>query len=137
MWQIVLYQPIRREPMPEPVDVERLGQRLRRVRAERGYTLERLWNETGVSIATLSRVERAGSKEIDGGTLILLCRWMGVRPEEFRAGAEPPKVPGRKAPANTPEAVELYLRADKNLDQRAASLLAEMFKAAYEKLAKE
>ena len=123
--------------MPEPVDVERLGQRLRRVRAERGYTLERLWNETGVSIATLSRVERAGSKEIDGGTLVQLCRWMGVRPEEFRPGAEPPKVPGRKAPASTPEAVELYLRADKNLDQRAASLLAEMFKAAYEKLAKE
>jgi hypothetical protein len=62
---------------------------------------------------------------------------MGVRSEEFRSGAEAPKVPGRKAPASTPEAVELYLRADKNLDQRAASLLAEMFKAAYEKLARE
>lgn len=123
--------------MPEPVDVERLGQRLRRVRIERGYTLERLWNDTGVSIATLSRIERAGSKEIDGGTLMLLCRWMGARPEEFRPGAEPPKVPGRKAPASTPEAVELYLRADKNLDPRAASLLAEMFKAAYQKLARQ
>ena len=123
--------------MPEPVDVERLGQRLRRVREERGLTLEKLWTEIGVSIATLSRIERGGSKEIDGGTLILLCRWLGARPEEFRPGAEPPKVPGRKAPANTPEAVELYLRADKNLDQRAASLLAEMFKAAYEKLAKD
>lgn len=122
--------------MPEPVDVERLGQRLRRVREKRGLTLERLWNETGVSIATLSRVERGGSKEIDGGTLVQLCRWMGVQPEEFRPGAEPPKVPGKKAPASTPEAIELYLRADKNLDQRAAALLAEMFKAAYEKLAK-
>lgn len=123
--------------MPEPVDVERLGHRLRRVRIERGYTLDRLWNETGVSIATLSRIERAGSKEIDGGTLMPLCRWMGARPEEFRSGAEPPKVPGRKAPANTPEAVELYLRADKNLDPKAASLLAEMFKAAYQKLARQ
>jgi hypothetical protein len=61
---------------------------------------------------------------------------MGVRPQEFRPGAEPPKIPGRKAPANTPEAVELYLRADKNLEPRTAALLAEMFKAAYEKLAK-
>jgi transcriptional regulator with XRE-family HTH domain len=123
--------------MPEPVDVERLGQRLHRAREERGLTLERLWKETGVSIATLSRVERGGSKEIDGGTLVQLCRWMGVRPEEFRPGAEPPKLPGRKAPAGTPEAVELYLRADKNLDQRTAALLADMFKAAYERLAKE
>ena len=75
--------------MPEPVDVERLGQRLHRAREERGLTLERLWKETGVSIATLSRVERGGSKEIDGGTLVQLCRWMGVRPEEFRPGQSP------------------------------------------------
>ena len=122
--------------MPEPVDVERLGQRLRRVRAQRGFTLERLFKETGVSVATISRVERGGSKDIDGGTLVSLCEWMGVRSEEFRPGAEPPKVPGRRAPANTPEAVELYLRADKNLDQRTAALLADMFKAAYERLAK-
>jgi len=123
--------------MPEPVDVERLGKRLRRVRKERELTLEQLSNETRISVATLSRVERGGSKEIDSGTLVQLCRWLGVQSEDFRLGAEPPKIPGRKAaPANTPEAVELYLRADKNLDQRAAALLAEMFKAAYLKLAK-
>lgn len=122
--------------MPEPVDVERLGQRLRRVRAQRGLTLERLFSETGVSVATISRIERGGSKEIEAGTLVSLCKWMGVRPEEFRLGAEPPKLPGRKAAASTPEAVELYLRADKNLEPRTAALLAEMFRAAYEKLAK-
>lgn len=123
--------------MPEPVDVERLGQRLRRVRKERGITLEQLCNETKVSVATLSRVERGGSKEVEAGTLVQLCGWLGVQPEEFKPGAEPPKVPGHRAPANTPEAVELYLRADKNLDQRAAALLADMFKAAYQRLAKE
>lgn len=122
--------------MPEPVDVERLGQRLRRVRAQRGLTLERLFSETGVSVATISRIERGGSKEIEAGTLVSLCKWMGVRPEEFRPGAEPPKLPGRKAVASTPEAVELYLRADKNLEPRTAALLSEMFRAAYEKLAK-
>lgn len=122
--------------MPEPVDVERLGQRLRRVRVERNFTLERMAKETGVSVATLSRVERGGSKDIDAGTLVSVCSWMGVRPQEFRIGAEPPRVPGKKAAADTPEAVELYLRADKNLDQRAADLLSEMFRAAYKKLAK-
>ena len=121
--------------MPEPVDVERLGQRLRRVREERGYTLDQLRQKTGVSVATLSRIERGGSKEVDAGTLVALCEWMGSRPAEFSSTAEPPKVPGRKAPASTPEAVELYLRADKRLDPKTASLLAEMFKAAYEKAA--
>jgi transcriptional regulator with XRE-family HTH domain len=123
--------------MPEPIDVERLGQRLRRVREERNLTLEKVFNATGVSVATLSRVERGGSKDIDAGTLVSICTWMGVKPEEFRPDAGPPRVPGRRSPASTPEAVELYLRADKNLDQRTAALLAEMFRAAYEKLAKE
>src|ERR1700722_4301531 len=122
--------------MAEPVDVERLGQRLRRVRAQRSFTLEKLSSETGVSVATISRVERGGSKEIDAGTLVSLCKWMGVRSEEFRPGAAPPKPPGGKAAASTPEAVELYLRADKNLEPRTAALLAEMFRAAYEKLSK-
>ena len=121
--------------MPEPVDVERLGRRLRRAREERGYTLDELRKKTRVSIATLSRIERGGSKEIDAGTLVALCQWMGVRPAEFSLAAEPPRVPGRRAMASTPEAVELYLRADKRLDQKTAGLLAEMFKAAYEKAA--
>ncbi len=122
--------------MPEPIDVERLGQRLRRVRAQREFTLEQLFKATGVSVATISRVERGGSRDIDGGTLVSLCKWMGVRPEEFKPGAEAPELPGGDTAASTPEAVELYLRADKNLDSRTASLLAEMFRAAYEKLAK-
>ena len=123
--------------MPEPIDVERLGQRLRRARRDQGVTLEEVFKATGVSVATLSRVERGGSKDIDAGTLVSVCKWMRVRPEEFRPGAEAPKPPSRRAPASTPEAVELYLRADKNLDGRTAVLLAEMFRAAYEKLVKE
>jgi transcriptional regulator with XRE-family HTH domain len=122
--------------MPERVDVGRLGLRLRRARTERKATLEDVFKATGVSVATLSRVERGGSKDIDAGTLMSVCKWMGARPEEFRPDVKPPKTPTRRTPANTPEAVELYLRADKNLDGRTATLLAEMFRAAYEKLAK-
>ena len=120
--------------MAEPVDVVRLGQRLCLVRKKRDYTLDKLAKEVEVSVATLSRIERGGSTDIDGGTLVVVCRWMGARPEEFRAGAEPPKIPGRKAPPTTPEAVELYLRADKYLEAQTAALLAEMFRAAYDKL---
>jgi DNA-binding Xre family transcriptional regulator len=122
--------------MPEPIDVERFGQRLRRTREERGLTLEKVFKATGMSVATLSRIERGGSKEIDAGTMISLCNWMGVKPEDFGLNAAPPKPPGKRTPTSTPEAVELYLRADKNLDQRTAALLSEMFKAAYQQLAK-
>ena len=122
--------------MTDTIDVERLGQRLRRVREARGLTLEQVFKKTGVSVPTLSRIERAGSKEIDGGTLVTLTDWMGARPAEFKPNAPPPKVHGKRVTASTPEAVELYMRADKNLDQRTAALLAEMFKAAYEKAAK-
>jgi transcriptional regulator with XRE-family HTH domain len=59
--------------MPEPVDVERLGQRLRRARKDQQATLEDVSKATGVSVATLSRVERGGSKDIDAGTLVSVC----------------------------------------------------------------
>ena len=121
--------------MPEPVDVERIGKRLRRVRDERGLTLQELHRKTGISVPTLSRIERGGSKEIEAGTLVAVCEWMGARPSDFSLATSPPKVPGRNSAVSTPEAVELYLRADKKLDAKTAALLAEMFKAAYEKAA--
>src|SRR6476660_6141081 len=92
--------------MRDPVDVERLGGRLRRARKERDATLEEVYKATGVSIATLSRIERGGSKDIDAGTLVSLCKWMGVGSVEFRAIPQPPRPSSRHTPANTPEAVE-------------------------------
>jgi transcriptional regulator with XRE-family HTH domain len=121
--------------MPEPIDVDRIGKRLRRIRVEQGCTLQGLSQVTGISVPTLSRVERGGSKEIEAGTLVAICEWMGAKPAEFSLGTTPPKAPGRNASVSTPEAVELYLRADKKLDPKTAALLAEMFRAAYEKAA--
>jgi transcriptional regulator with XRE-family HTH domain len=123
--------------MPDFIDVERFGKRLRHVREARGFTLEKVFQATGVSVATLSRIERGGSKEVDAGTFVNLCEWMGARSKEFRLDAKPPKTPGKRSAASTPEAVELYLRADKNLDNRTAALLAEMFRAAYQKLSQK
>jgi len=116
--------------MAEAIDVERLGRRLRRVRDERDLTLQDVAKEADVSIATLSRIERGGSKDIDAATLIALTNWLRVKPNEFTEAANPPRLVNKSA-ATTPEAVELYLRADKNLDKRTAHLLAEMFRAAY------
>lgn len=120
------------------IDVERLGRRLRRFREEKGLTLKDVFNATDISVASLSRIERGASKDLDAGTFTALAKWMGIKSDEFRRGAKVrPAPPGGTGAESTPEAVELYLRADKNLDERAASLLAEMFRAAYDRLSKE
>jgi len=123
--------------MPEGIDVERFGQRLRRVRGQRGMKLKAVSKATGVSVATLSRIERGGSKDIEGGTLVLLAEWMGADADEFKATSAPPISRNQPVPESTPEVVELYLRADKNLEKKTAALLAKMFKTAYDTLSKE
>lgn len=123
--------------MAEGIDVERFGQRLRRVREQRGLTLKDVLQVTGLSIATLSRIERGGSKDIDGGTLVILTEWMGANADEFKSNAAPPVPRSGSVPDSIPEVVELYLRADKNLDKKSAALLTKMFKTAYDSLSKE
>jgi transcriptional regulator with XRE-family HTH domain len=123
--------------MPEGIDVERLGQRLRRVRKQKDLTLNDLFEATGISVATLSRIENGGSKEVDARTLVTLAEWMGLKPAYFKSDAMPPLPKTASSVDSTPEVVELYLRADKNLDKETAVLLSKMFRTAYESLAKE
>lgn len=90
---------------------------------------------TGVSASTLSRIEQGKMPDLD--TFMRLCDWLEVSPNEFfssdtqqQAGTEmnmPPIAPGM----NTPEIIEVHLRADKELDPETAEALANMVKAAY------
>jgi transcriptional regulator with XRE-family HTH domain len=123
--------------MAEGIDVDDLGQRLRQVREQRQLTLLQVSKATGISVPTLSRVERGGSNDVEAGTLVTLAKWMRVPIHKFAERPAVPAVPGGQTPENTPEAVELYLRADKNLDRKTASLLADMFRVAYDRLSKE
>lgn len=123
--------------MADVVDVERLGRRLHRIRQERGLTLKKLSQQTGISIATLSRIERGGSKDVGAGTVIALTEWMGVDLEKFKEVPTPPSIRRTKTVETTPEIVELYLRADKNLSRKTATLLANLFRTAYVSLSKE
>ena len=112
--------------MAEPVDIAALGDQLKRVRKARGGTLQTVAEQIDVSIATLSRIERGDAKSVDGTTLLAITKWMGTPAQEFQ---ERPDVPSGKP---TPDVVELHLRADRNLDKRAALALAKMFRVAYE-----
>ncbi len=117
--------------MPETIDVAWLGSRLRRRRAEKGLTLRDAAAATGISVPTLSRIERGAANDIEGGTLVSLCEWLGISVENLRP-RRGPVTRGGGSVEGTPEIVELYLRADKNLDKETAGALAKMFRVAYD-----
>lgn len=121
--------------MGDGVNVKLLGEHLRRIRKERQLRLIQVHDQTGVSVASLSRIERGGSEEIASATLVKLCEWM-QRPVEMYK--DNPEVPARlRRTESTPDIVELHLRADRKLDKTTADALAAMFRAAYEKLKRE
>src|SRR5258708_6353698 len=123
--------PLRSE-MTDTLDLVAFGERLKKTRLKRNLTLQQVSTQTGVSIPTLSRIERGDAAEIESKTLIVLARWMQVSLELFSDGAK-----SLSTKQSTPDAVELHLRADKNLNPQTASALARMFRAAYEELAEK
>jgi len=118
--------------MADSLDLVAFGERLRKTRRKRQLTLQQVSDQTSVSVPTLSRIERGEATEIESSTLIVLARWMRVSLELFSGGA---KALSKKL--STPDAIELHLRADKNLNPQTATALAKMFRAAYEELAEK
>jgi transcriptional regulator with XRE-family HTH domain len=117
--------------MAEGIDVNWIGQRLRRVRKQRDLTLREVFDETGIPIPTLSRIERGAAKSLDSATLLALSEWMAVSVEELRGIPKSVKKHGKEI-QETPDIVELHLRADKNLSKDTALALANLFRTAYE-----
>lgn len=113
--------------MAEAIDFEWLGERLRAARKKRGMTLEQVAAETGISVPTLSRIERGAAKGLQSENLIALSEWLGTSVKLWKKAA---------AVASTPDVVELHLRADKHLDQQTADALAHLFRTAYEQLSR-
>lgn len=111
-----------------------LSSMIRRKRKHEGLTLAAAARQSGVSAATLSRLERwapvdESGREMptpDTRTLSAVADWLGVAVVD--AGFAPVEVSGD---APVPSVVEAHLRADRNLDPGTAALLARMFRAAY------
>lgn len=122
--------------MAEEIDMQRLGRQLRRLRRKRGLTLKEVYDQTGITVSTLSRIERRASKSIESGTLLTLAQWMGTRVEKLNPKPEQVKR-GGKVVEETPDIVELYLRADKKIDRKTAAALSRMFRAVYEELSQQ
>jgi transcriptional regulator with XRE-family HTH domain len=108
-------------------------------REKNGLTLKDVADQTGLKIPTLSRVERGEADDLEGGTLLTLCSWLGVDPDDFKEGTPLPAPAGARSKIthSTPDVVELYLRADKNLDKRTAAALSTLFRTAYKTMSNQ
>lgn len=122
------------------VQIDDLGRLIRQKRRTDQLTLQEAAEQSGVSPATLSRLERrsnvgAGGKSVptpDVRTLDAVTRWLGVALSGtgFAPTASSPSVMTLAADS-VPNAVEAHLRADRNLDPKTAEELAQMFRNIY------
>ncbi|MEL4898275.1 helix-turn-helix domain-containing protein [Crocosphaera sp. Alani8] len=114
--------------MKNTLNAEKLANLVRSKRGNRG--LRETAKEIGnVSPSTISRVENGKTPDMD--TFLALCEWLEVSPAEFIQNTE------EEQDLETPEAIAIQLRADKNLDPAIANALASLVKAAYKDMTSE
>ena len=109
------------------LDTQRLANLVRSKRGSRG--LRETATEIGnVSPSTISRVENGKTPDME--TFLSLCDWLEIPPAELIKNTEEEQL-------DTPEAISIQLRADKNLDPAIANALASLVKAAYQDLSQK
>lgn len=115
--------------------IEKLAALVKTKRGKKG--LRATAQEIGeISASTLSRIEQGKMPDLD--TFMRLCDWLEVTPEQFfeTDGEENVVQSDAQGPILSPtmsttEAIEVHLRADRELDPETAEALANMVKAAY------
>jgi len=119
------------------IKVAELGHYLRKKRERDGLSLRDAARDTGISAATLSRIENENGIP-DSANLARLAEWLNIPLERIMGGTSPSanQVVLRKG-ESTPDVVEVHLRADKNLTPETAKALSEMFRLAYNQFSKK
>jgi transcriptional regulator with XRE-family HTH domain len=125
-----------------------LGKLISTKRQKEQLTLDQAAKQSGVSAATLSRLERQYLDRLRGAsgtsypapdtrTLVRVTRWLGVSLERVTDGGPTPPIHAivHHEGETVPDMVEAHLRADRNLDSKTAAALSRLFRAAYEQLA--
>lgn len=117
---------------------DRISLLIKAKRKETGLGVRESAKAASISAATFSRLERGLSATLpDVATLEKLSRWLGVT-LDYVLGERPRTKNKSPLPeVNTPDLVEVHLRADKNLTPETAKALAEMFKVLYEQATKK
>lgn len=99
------------------IPVDQLGSELRRKRVKEGMNLKDVEEETGISASTLSRVERGRIPKVED--IKKLAEWLSVNVQA--AGEEQSTI---QSDEDLVRAIEVHLRARKNLSEQAAQTIA-------------
>jgi transcriptional regulator with XRE-family HTH domain len=118
---------------PPSVDPALLAARIRAKREGEHLSLRAAAKKLGMSAATISRVE-SGEHLPERDHLLRLARWAGLPLDDSARRRRNRDVHGPEA--STMEAVELHLRADKNLKPDDAEMLVDVMRTAYNRLSK-
>ena len=102
------------------VTVDQLGAELRSRRKELGLSLRAVAQHTGISAATLSRVERGNIPEV--GVIEKLAQWLKVNVSAAETGK-----PGVKTDQDLKRMIAVHLRANRKLSEKTARAIAETF----------
>ena len=123
------------------VSLEELGYVIKQKRKREGLTLKQVSDHIGVSTATLSRLEAQSNATRKGDTpnrkivpdmrtLASISKWLKITIEPLMQLHD--TVTNENE--STPDAVEAFLRADKNLRPETAAALSRVFRTAYDQL---
>lgn len=115
------------------VDAAELATRVRAKRKAEKLSLRAAAKMLGMSAATISRVE-SGDHLPERDHLLLLADWAGLPLGEKSRQRRNELVHGDDA--STVEAVELHLRADKDLKADDAEILVQLVRTAYDQMSK-
>lgn len=115
--------------MPElnDVNMELVSEMLKNKRGS--LSLRKAADEIGISAPTLQRIE---AKQVPtASNLVRIAEWLGVSVDDLRQTAKENRT------RNTVEQIEVYLRADPDLDKEAATTIANVVKQVYDGLRKK
>ena len=97
-------------------------------RQSKNLTWKKVAADSGVSASTLTRMAQGKRPDID--SLAALVSWSGLSADNFVRSE------GQSVEADTLAKITTYLRADENLDVKAAAVIEDLVKSAYERLRK-
>lgn len=110
--------------MPITLPLEQLGSELKRRRRERQLSLRAVELQTGVSPATLSRLERGNTPDLS--VVEKIANWLGV--SVATAGAQRESLSSTvKTDEDLKRTIAVHLRANKKLSSELAEAIAETF----------
>jgi transcriptional regulator with XRE-family HTH domain len=115
--------------MTGPSRASALGAHLKTERRKRRLSLRDLADETGISVNTLSRVERGYLPDLKNYQKI--TDWLGLPADTFLDSSE------GQSPLDTPDVIARHLHSDTRLGPAAAAKIAAMVQDMYRSLAAE